>query len=383
MVGYPVYMSDFSQRFDPQGGILGGQPQMGGGILGGGLQQLLDPSVALPIAAQLIGGRTLKDSLAGGLAAAGPGIQDMRKRQALNAYLKARSGKGDLSPEMLQYIQSNPDLGEKLAINDLGQDKPSGAYGGTSMDAQNWNIILKGKNDTPEYAAAYSQLFETPKMAAGQGPNGEITQTPYYPPVPPGIRPPAGAAPQPAPQAAAAPAQGAAPPVAAGAVRTGPPVTVGQKKPTEAEIKGRTLLANAEPDYQTAKKSFDALSGTGDQVLNELGRAGRFFQSNDYQVAVDATKNVVQSYIYAVSGAQAPEAEVARNLAIVMPDVTDKPDTIAAKRQRLDGMMDAIRKRANMPDDGQPHPELSIEGNGGAESGWTDLGNGVRIRKIQ
>lgn len=95
------------------GNLLSGQQSPGP------LSGIMDPSVMLPIAAQIMAAPTFRQSLAGGAAAAGPAIVDMRKRQAVNAWLKARSGKGDLSPEMVQFIQSSPDLAEKLAINDL------------------------------------------------------------------------------------------------------------------------------------------------------------------------------------------------------------------------------------------------------------------------
>lgn len=109
-------------------GILAGQPAPGplSGV-GGAWQQLLDPSVALPAAAALIGGRTLKDSFAGALQAAAPGLVAAKKRAAVNAWLKARSGKGNLSPEMVQFIQASPDLAERLAINDLGGGKAAAA----------------------------------------------------------------------------------------------------------------------------------------------------------------------------------------------------------------------------------------------------------------
>ena len=182
----------------------------GGGFLSG-LRGLLDPQYALPIAAQLIGGATPQASFAGALGAAGPAIGDIRRRGAMNAYLKAHSGLG-LTPDEQQLLQNDPELGRAFVAQQLTPKPPitvgagdrlydpathtwttppgGGGYAGTTMDAQNWNIILQGKNDTPEYAAAYNQLFQTPKMASGTGPNNEITQTPYYPDIPAGVKPP-------------------------------------------------------------------------------------------------------------------------------------------------------------------------------------------------
>lgn len=114
------------------GGMLGGQQQQPGGILGnyaaappqapqapsqGGMAGMLDPQVALPIAAALLGGRTLRDSLAGAAQAAGPAVGNIRKRAALNAWLKAKSS-GD--PAQLQaatdaLYQADPSIAESVA----------------------------------------------------------------------------------------------------------------------------------------------------------------------------------------------------------------------------------------------------------------------------
>ena len=75
------------------GGILGGGEQQPSGILGGGgFSQLLDPQVAIPIAAQLIGGRNFQQSLSGAAAAAAQAIPDAKRRAALNAWIKANVG---------------------------------------------------------------------------------------------------------------------------------------------------------------------------------------------------------------------------------------------------------------------------------------------------
>jgi hypothetical protein len=90
----------------------------GGGFLSG-LRGLLDPQYALPIAAQLIGGATPQASFAGALGAAGPAIGDIRKRAAINAWLKSRSTGEPLSAEAQKMISEDPQLAQKLAEHDL------------------------------------------------------------------------------------------------------------------------------------------------------------------------------------------------------------------------------------------------------------------------
>ncbi len=108
-------------------GILGQQPPQQRGILGGGgFSSLLDPSIALPAAAAMIGGRNLQESLAGGFAAAAPGVVNMQKRAAINDWLKAKSS-GD--PAMLERAKQNlisvvPEIGQQIAAYDLTPKAP-------------------------------------------------------------------------------------------------------------------------------------------------------------------------------------------------------------------------------------------------------------------
>lgn len=123
-------MNDFNSRFNPMAymGALGGQPQQrtpwtqigAPQPQPGPLSGMLDPQVALPIAAQLIGGRTLQDSLAGGLAAAGPAIGQMKQKQAVNAWLQAGAPKDPNHPAMKALLEAAPELAMKYAGGQLG-----------------------------------------------------------------------------------------------------------------------------------------------------------------------------------------------------------------------------------------------------------------------
>lgn len=302
-----------------------------------------------------------------------------RQREAINAALKMISAGQKVTPEVLADLPEEwamklgmpPEAKAPIAVGKDTRlydpntktylDPPTGAggtqppYEGTSMDAQNWNIVLKGGHDTPEYAAAYNQLFLTPKMVQGQNEDGQLIVTPMMPTVPPGVKPPGVGTPS-----AVAPVTGGAPlpssvggpaPVAdaSGSVSVGKPIVIGQKRPTESEVKGRTLLRNVEGDYQKVTKTFDVLDDTVGQISQEFGPVGRLFQGGEYQATSDGVRNIIQSYIYAVSGAQAPEAEVERNMQLVMPRLLDKAEARKQKRQRLEGMMSAIRARASEP----------------------------------
>lgn len=120
--------------------------------------------------------------------------------------------------------------GRVVAINprdprqrmDLGPAN-SGAFAGSGMDPQAWNLLLNPNSDpaSPQYAAAYAHLTQ-PKLQMVPGTDGQLVMSQVTPTLPPNIRPPVFAQPgaQPAP-ASGAPAPQAAPP-SSGAV---PPAT--------------------------------------------------------------------------------------------------------------------------------------------------------------
>lgn len=132
-------LSNFNARFDPAAyaGILGGQPQQPGGMLGnwagaqpaqappGPLSGMLDPQVALPIAAQLMGGRTLRDSLAGALNAAGPAVAQMKQKKLWNDWLSAGAPKDVQHPATAALIAGMPELASRFAASQIGATPPA------------------------------------------------------------------------------------------------------------------------------------------------------------------------------------------------------------------------------------------------------------------
>lgn len=310
-----------------------------------------------------------------------------RRRAALQAVLKS-GDLGTLSPEQQQLLMSDPSLSSAVTANSFitknkewqrlsdnalfnpqtGETRnASGAganyFGGNSVEGQALNHLLQ---------QGYSKE-QVDQLAAGKTVTDPSTGALIFM-TPQGIfqKPPQGGPPQ--------PVQGAGPGAGAPAARPqgalGPgmiPLTPG--KPTQAksqgQVKGEVLIANAEGDYQTAAKLFDALGNRADLAKSYGGSLGQYFQSPDYQVAADSVKNVVQSYIYAVSGAQAPETEVARMMSLVQPSIVDSPERIAAKKKRLAGMMEAIRTAARE----SSAPETSGPGNltpaGDGSFNWT------------
>src|ERR1700681_1055024 len=108
-----VSLADFNARFDPTGsdGLLSGQPQ--GPLSGnGGFFDQLWPAAA---GAALLAGPSLRLGLANAASAIVPALQQDRRRNAINAWLKAKSSGGQLDPGTLQLLQSDPNLGGSVA----------------------------------------------------------------------------------------------------------------------------------------------------------------------------------------------------------------------------------------------------------------------------
>lgn len=89
--------------------------------------------------------------------------------------------------------QSNADRNYALELKKFEADQAEGpgtGYAGTSMDAQNWNIIQAGPSH-PMYAAAHNQLFEQPKYTTVQTDTG-LQVIPTMPVKPEWVVPPSG-----------------------------------------------------------------------------------------------------------------------------------------------------------------------------------------------
>ncbi len=136
------YFNDPAYGFDPrQGGVLGGGGAAPSGILGGGggfLQTLLDPQVALPMAAALMGGRNATESIGGAFQAAGPGIVASRKRMLWNSWLKAGAPKDPNAPTFQALLAESPEVQDKVLSSQL-----SATPADLTAEQKNYNAGLK------------------------------------------------------------------------------------------------------------------------------------------------------------------------------------------------------------------------------------------------
>lgn len=414
--GAPVPLNQMPQVAPPRAPVAppmpltppAAAPSTPAAVPSGGFQGWLrdNPTTAMGLGLGMMAGRNTAEGFANGLRGfmggmtADQQMQDRRlklgqaqaQREALNALLKDRN----LDPATRAYLIANPEAAQSYVTDSLKSKSGAtpytdaakakadldrglitqeqydqiisgsggGPYKGTGMDAQSWNIILQGDPASPEYGAAYNQLFEQPKWNMVQTEQG-MQLIPVMPTKPQWVKPPGdGAMPaaaatpgaMPGQAAAMSPESAASPQIGGSPVGQPVPIPGTQKPMTEQQRKGSVLVTSAQQDYErltnpdpaTGKVPFDSLSELSGQIGTTVGGLpGRAVQSPEYQVAVDSVRNIVQSYIYSVSGAQAPEQEVQRIMGLVLPLPTDTGQAIAAKKARLAAYMEAIRISAD------------------------------------
>ena len=223
-------------------------------------------------------------------------------------------------------------------------------YQGTGMDAQNWNIVLTGDPASKEYAAAYNQLFEQPRLTPVQTENG-VMMVPQMPVIPPSVRPPAGQA-EPATPASVATPSATAP---TGDSATAPSVTPGvgtpftvpgtTPKPTEAQLRNRQLYSVVKPELKTVQDNFKALSVLGNQIAaGALPKSvASFATTAEYQRAQNALRTIIATYLYSTSGATANPGEVENQVSVLMPVAGESDASVQDKLKRIETMVESIR----------------------------------------
>lgn len=117
---------------------------------------------------------------------------------------------------------------------------------------------------------------------------------------------------------------------------------VTQRAPTEAQAKDAfftTRMTAASPTLDKFEKNL--LSP--DQVAADYVPGGRYYQSEEYQLARDAGDDFVAGYLRKDSGAALTDEERSQYGKMLLPQPGDKPAIIDAKRQRRQIAIEAIK----------------------------------------
>lgn len=222
------------------------------------------------------------------------------------------AGDGRLyDPNTKQWITA-PDAGTR------------GPFEGNGMDAQSWNIILKGDPNSPEYAAAYNQLFEQPKTQLAPTPQGLVPVT-VMPQVPPSVRPPAGRTAS--PTAAGQPGQTA---------QGTPGVAIPGTQPAATE--GQANAHDFATRMEFAAPTVDKLEKVGTDYWQWLAAQsplglGNVVITPEYRQFQRAKDDFVRAALRKESGALISKEDQEYADRTWIPQPGDDPQTLADKRE--------------------------------------------------
>lgn len=122
-----------------------------------------------------------------------------------------------------------------------------------------------------------------------------------------------------------------------------PAVKMAATPPTESQQKAEQLATRAEQQLPTVLDNWDALGDPKNQAASILpGPLATVMTSGEFQQANNALLDIASSYLYSVSGAQAPESEVQRLVATVRPKLGESETSKADKKERVKQMVESI-----------------------------------------
>lgn len=262
--------------------------------------------------------------------------QEARRNQ-MNEVIKSFP---DIPAHLRSYYLANPEAFGDYAKTQIPGS--GGPYEGTGMDAQNWNIILGGDPASPQYAAAYTQLFAE-KMVPSMDAAGNQVIVPIKPPVPPNVRPPTypGAqAPQPE-----RPSQDVA--GAPGDDRVGDPLVIGSPKPSDAAMNAALYADRMTKSNEIITSLERAGTSYQDQAASNVPLGlGNYLISDDYRQLDQAQRDFINATLRRESGAVISPEEFDNAKKQYFPQPGDDPQTIENKRKNRETAIEGIARAA-------------------------------------
>jgi hypothetical protein len=332
-------------------------------------------------------------------------LEEAQKKAALAKFLAGSK----LSPEAQALATADPEIGQSLAINQLAPKSDTfGVVGENADGSKQYGFINSASHSVTPFgnpssaaaapypgktvdAAALNRMVQSGQMtqqqadmwAAGRPlmtPDGPVYMTPeaFTRGAQPGGQtntaptPQATGNPAPATGAQPSPAQPTVPQVNANPAASGDAVpgidaplawevqkqraaTPGMvplggaqtKAPTESVMRNRQIYLGIARDAKDLDSTFNALQDERDWGASQVPLIGNYATSGKFQQAQKSVENIVQNYLYSLSGASAPAEEVRKRADAVTPRPGDKPRTVAAKKQRLKDMVASVYSAAN------------------------------------
>ncbi len=119
-------------------------------------------------------------------------------------------------------------------------------------------------------------------------------------------------------------------------------------KTTEADRRAQLLTKQVVTQEPQLMADFDTLATVQNSVGGATGVVGRGAMTAEGQMAKDSLTNVLANWLYLTSGATMNQGEIDRQIGLMLPSPLDKPETIAAKKARVQSIFDTMKERSGI-----------------------------------
>lgn len=119
-------------------------------------------------------------------------------------------------------------------------------------------------------------------------------------------------------------------------------------KTTEADRRASLLTKQIIAQEPQLLADFDTLATLQNAVGGATGMAGRGIMTAEGQMAKDSLTNVLANWLYLTSGATMNQGEIDRQIGLMLPSPLDKPETIQAKKARVQSIFATMKERTGM-----------------------------------
>ena len=227
-------------------------------------------------------------------------------------------------------------LGSRGTVRPMEGFEPrnDGPYQGTSVEAQDINILLRGDPASAEYAAAFARQAAPRVNVDGSTvtPNMRAYKTPTF-------NPNSAAATSIQPAVAESPPPVAAPNYAASGITDA-------TKPNADQSRVSTYATRMAAANQIIDRVGGATTGVRDRLVNQIPGVGNYFTSSNFQQATQAQSDFINSVLRRESGAVISDSEFASAAKQYFPQPGDNPKVLEQKRKNRETTLLGFEREA-------------------------------------
>jgi DNA-binding XRE family transcriptional regulator len=298
----------------------------------------------------------------------GPAALLSRGQEAREAKQRARELQEDMDRWLKQFradeAYRRSQLGQGAEANRLlreqwerERDKPTLPFEGTSMEAQDTNMLLRGDPSSPEYAASYARMAQ-PKVSVGA--DGSVVT----------VRPDMSPYSVPTYRAGSAP-----PTTESDTITITPPTKMTSSQGVVATYTDRMIGAN-----EKLNALEPVMTSAIEKLVDAIPVAGNWFVSSEYQQAEQAKRDFVNAVLRRESGAVISPSEFENADKQYFPQPGDKPEVIAQKRRNRQTVIQGFVREAGEAYSPQYKPR-NVPRLGEVQEGYKFLGGDPSLSK--